>query len=165
MESFFFFFFLHTYMVYSSCIVVYLKEYNFVQNKILMGFKIWSSWGVGHFIFKITLFRTVFVFLSLKLVFALVIVVWVKYLCFFLKREKKKYKNSKKKKIQNQNIKRKREKRKMEMKKKKKNEKKEGPINLSAPLVAKYLQPSPTSLTYRPKKSSFKTRECQPSPN
>ena len=36
------FFFLHTYMVYSSCIVVYVKVYNFVQNKLLMGFKIWS---------------------------------------------------------------------------------------------------------------------------
>ena len=83
MESFFFFFFLDTYIRYSTCIGIYIYLYNFVWNKSLMGFKIWSSWGVGHFIFKITLFRTVFVFLSLKLVFALVIVVWVKYLCFF----------------------------------------------------------------------------------
>ena len=62
MESFFFFFFLHTYMVYSSCIVVYLKVYNFVQNKILMGFKIWSSWGVGYTNSKFTLCTTIFVF-------------------------------------------------------------------------------------------------------
>ena len=57
-------------MVYSSCIVVYLKVYNFVQNKILMGFKIWSSWGVGYTNSKFTLCTTIFVFSSKTSFFA-----------------------------------------------------------------------------------------------
>ena len=47
-----------------------------------MGFKIWSSWGVGYFIFKITILRTDLIFLGLKLVFELVIIIWVIILYF-----------------------------------------------------------------------------------
>ena len=64
MESFFLFFFLHIYTVYSSGIDVYLKVSNFVQNKILMGFKIWSSWGLGYTNSKFTIGTTIFVFSS-----------------------------------------------------------------------------------------------------
>ena len=49
-------------MVYSSCIDVYLKVYNFVQNKSLMAFKIWSSWGLGYTNSKFTSRTTIFVF-------------------------------------------------------------------------------------------------------
>ena len=46
-ESFFLFLFLDTYIKYSTCIGKYTYQYNFVQTKNIMGFKIWSSWGVA----------------------------------------------------------------------------------------------------------------------
>ena len=57
-------FYLHTYMLYSSCIVVYPKVYNFLQDKILMGFKILSSWGLGYTNSKCTKRTTIFIFSS-----------------------------------------------------------------------------------------------------
>ena len=45
----------------------YLKtlQEEIMQNKSLMGLKLWSSWGLGYMNSKITIGRTVFCFLEL----------------------------------------------------------------------------------------------------
>ena len=54
----------YMYNIYIIYIYIYICLYNFVLTKIIMGFKIWSSWGVGYSNSKFTICTTIFDFSS-----------------------------------------------------------------------------------------------------